>query len=405
MRLASRTQWETSTARSGWHIHHVAQDLIKQGDKIILLTVGDSDFPSPPQVIEAMVDSVRRGRTHYTESAGTLELRQAIARRHCIVSGQQVSPDQVIVTVGAQNALLTAALCLLDPGDEVIVPEPMYSTYPGTIAAAGGRSVSTPCSPREAFHPSIEDMEQAVGPDTRAIFLATPNNPTGAVYTADELNRIADICRRNDLWLVSDEVYASLVYEGQHISPCTLLGMGDRTITIGSLSKSHAMAGWRLGWMIAPQTVAIAASRLSGYSTYGIPTFIQDAAIVALAEEPHSTSGLKEAYERRRSHLCESLSGVPRIQPLWPEGGMFVMLDITQTGLSAYDFADKLLHQKHVAVLPADAFGQSSAGYLRINLGSSDSDIEVAAIRIADFARELAADQIAEVQQEAVRIG
>lgn len=391
MRLAARTQSNPASILSGWNIHHIALDMIRRGDQVILLTVGDTDFSSPPAVIETMLKSLTQGRTHYTEAAGTRELRKAVASRHAILSGQIVDPDQVIITIGAQNALFTTALCLLDPGDEAVVPEPMYSTYPGTIAAAGARAVTVSSSPGNQFHLSIDGIERAVNPKTRAIFLANPNNPTGAVYTLDELSAVADICKRHDLWLVSDEVYASIIYERQHVSVCSLPYMSERTVTIGSLSKSHAMTGWRLGWMIAPEPLASAASRLSGYSTYGIPTFIQDAAIVALESEPHATAGLKEAYERRRLIVCENLLEIPGISPQWPEGGMFVMLDVSKTGLSAYAFAEALLKQKQVAILPADAFGPSTASYIRINLGAPDAVLKEATVRIADFARGLVA--------------
>lgn len=393
MRLASRTQSSSSSLLSGWNIHHLALDMVRQGEKIIVLTVGDTDFPSPAAAVQAVTDSLSRGRTHYTESSGTRELRKAVADRHRLISGQSVAPDQVVITVGAQNALLTAALCLLDPGDEAIVPEPMYSTYPGTIASVGANAVSVPSSQTMRFHMSIDGIERAVTARTKAIFLANPNNPTGAVYTQTELRAVADICMRHDFWLVSDEVYSSLVYEGQHVSACSLPGMNERTVTIGSLSKSHAMAGWRLGWMIAPQALAAAATKLSGYSTYGIPTFIQDAAIIALEREPYATAGLKEAYERRRQLVCESLSGIDGVSPQWPEGGMFVMLDVSETGLTAYAFAEELLNRKQVAILPADAFGPSTASYLRINLGAPDVDLETATRRIAEFSRELRARQ------------
>jgi arginine:pyruvate transaminase len=390
MRFASRISSLASPGKSGWHIHHVAKKMIQRGEEVILLTVGDSDFASPAGAVAAAGESLARGRTHYTSSAGERSLRDRIARWHTGRSGQKVDADQVIVTIGAQNALLTAALCLLDPGDEVIVPEPMYSTYPGTIATAGGIAVGVPSPAENRFHPLVDRMAAAVTARTRAVFLATPNNPTGAVYTLDELNAVGSICRQHDLWLVSDEVYGSLVFEGTHVSAAALPGLADRTVTIGSLSKSHAMTGWRLGWMIAPPPLAAVAASLSGYNTYGIPTFIQDAAVVALETEPEGAAGLKAAYAKRRRRMCEALEGIPGIAPHWPEGGMFVMLDVRLTNLTSHDFAAELLREYGVATLPADDFGQSTVGYLRINLGAPDDLIEEAAKRIAAYARELA---------------
>ncbi|TIX36414.1 MAG: aminotransferase class I/II-fold pyridoxal phosphate-dependent enzyme, partial [Mesorhizobium sp.] len=186
MRFASRTQSTLRSARSSWSIHSSASEMITKGEDVIILTVGDSDFASPLVAVEAISESLARGRTHYTDSAGDQPLREAIARHHGRVIGREVRPDQVVVTIGAQNALLTAALCLLDQGDEVIVPEPMYSTYPGTIAIAGASTIAVPSPAATGFRPSIDAIASSVTPHTRAIFLATPNNPTGAVYRAEE---------------------------------------------------------------------------------------------------------------------------------------------------------------------------------------------------------------------------
>jgi arginine:pyruvate transaminase len=390
MRYASRTQRLAGKAASSWDMHFIAHDMIARGENAIILTVGDTDFASPEAAVVTAYDSMRRGRTHYTASAGEPSIREAIARRHFQQSGQKVDPDQVLVTIGAQNALFMASACVVEHGSEVIVPEPMYVTYPGTIAAAGGETISIRSPAERGFHPLIDEMEAAVTPRTRAIFLATPNNPTGAVYTSAELSKIGDICKKHDLWLVSDEVYGSLVYEGRHVSPATLPGMAERTVTIGSLSKSHAMAGWRLGWMIAPPELAAYASQLSGYTTYGIPTFIQDAAVVALDSFPDGLPDLKAAYTRRRDRLCDQLNAVPGLSCCRPDGGMFVMLDVRATKRSAYDFAMGLVREHGVATLPADGFGDSATGYLRINLGAADALIDEAAIRIARYATSLA---------------
>ncbi|WP_271610659.1 pyridoxal phosphate-dependent aminotransferase [Bradyrhizobium sp. CCBAU 21359] len=360
-----------------------------RGERIILMTVGNTDFPSPEPAIAAVHDRLAAGRTHYSPSAGDRPIRETIAWRHTRNTGQAIDADQVVVTIGAQNALLTAALCIVEPGDQVLVPEPMYATYPGTIAAAGGEIISIRSPARNRFHPLINDMEAAIGPRTRAIFLATPNNPTGAVYSREELLAIAALCRSHDLWCVSDEVYGELVYEGRHISPSVLPGMADRTIIISSLSKSHAMAGWRIGWMISPQELAKHAGQVALCSTYGIPTFLQDAGVVALEQFPDGLPELKAAYRRRRDRLCDWMEAVPVLSCYRPEGGMFVMLDARATGLSAYDFARGLVLEEGVAILPADEFGDSATGYLRINLGAADAEIDEAAQRLTRYAERV----------------
>lgn len=393
MHYASRIQHIAGKASKAWDIHVIAVEKRVRGEPVILMTVGDTDFASPASSVAAVRNSLAARRTHYTASAGGRPMREAVAQRHARKTGQVIDADQVVVTIGAQNALLTAALCLIEPGDQVLVPEPMYVTYPGTIAAAGGESVGIRSPARNHFHPLINEMEAAIGPRTRAIFLATPNNPTGAVYTVDELCSIAALCRKHDLWLVSDEVYGDLVYEGRHVSPSVLPGMAERTITIGSLSKSHAMAGWRLGWMIGPPGLAHFAGQLALCSTYGIPTFLQDAAVVALEQFPNGLPELQAAYRRRRDRLCGRLGDVPLLSCHRPDGGMFVMLDARATGLSAYDFARGLVLEEGVAILPADDFGNSAAGYLRMNLGVPDADIDEAARRIARYAERLARDR------------
>lgn len=389
MRYASRIQQIAGKASRAWDIHSIAAEKRASGESAILLTVGDTDFASPASSVAAVHESLAAGRTYYTPSAGGRPMREAIARRHAHKTGQVIDADQVVVTVGAQNALLTAALCLIEPGDQVLVPEPTYLTYPGTIAAAGGESIGIRSPAQNRFHPLIDEMEAAIGPRTRAIFLATPNNPTGAVYSAQELSSIAALCHKHDLWLVSDEVYGDLVYEGRHISPSVLPGMAERTITIGSLSKSHAMAGWRLGWMIGPPRLARYAGQLALCSTYGIPAFLQDAAVVALEQFPDGVPELQAAYRRRRGRLCERLETLPLLSCHRPEGGMFVMLDARATGLSAYDFAKGLVLEEGVAILPADDFGHSVTGYLRINLGVPDAEMDEAILRLTRYAERL----------------
>lgn len=389
MRYASRLHQMAGKASKAWDIHYMAAEKRARGERTMLLTVGDTDFPSPESAVAAVHDSLATGRTQYGPSAGGRPIREAIARRHANKTGQPIVADQIIATIGAQNALLIAAFCVVAPGDQVMVPEPMYATYPGTIAAAGGEIISIRSPAENRFHPLIKDMEAAIGPRTRAIFLATPNNPTGVVYTREELSAIAVLCHKHDLWLVSDEVYDELVYEGQHVSPAVLPGMAERTITIGSLSKSHAMAGWRIGWMIGPQELAHHAGQLAVCSTCGIPTFLQDGAVVALEQFPHGLPALQTAYRRRRDRLRNRLEAVPVLSCHRPEGGMFVMLDVRATGLSAYDFAEGLFLEEGVAILPADAFGDSATGHLRISLGVADSEIDEAALRLSRYAERI----------------
>lgn len=387
MRFAPRMEGVCNgNSRSAWEAHAIGMERVASGHEAFFLTVGNSDFPTPLPVVETAYQSLRAGRTQYAAIIGERPLRESIARRHAARIGQPVDADQVVVTIGAQNALFAAALCIAGEGDEVIVPEPMYVTYPGMIAAAGAKVVSVRSPAENGFHPLLDEIRAAVTPRTRAIFLATPNNPTGAVLTSAELEAIGKICVEHDLWLVSDEVYGDLVHDGRHVPPAGIPALNGRTVTVDSLSKSHAMAGWRLGWLVAPREFAEVAGSLNFCSTYGVPPFIQDAAVAALEAAPHGIPEIAAAYADRRLRLCALLNEAPGLRCTPPEAGMFVMLDVRATGLSAYDFAVGLVRETGVATLPTDSFGPSAAGFLRLSLGLADDRLDKAARRIADYA-------------------
>ena len=302
MRYATRVEGLGGAEAAAWDIHAAALERRARGQDVILLSVGDPDFPTPAPIVEAAKASLERGRTRYAEVAGAAALRAAIAAHHERLTGQRVTPGQVAVLAGAQSALFAACQCLLDPSDAVLVPEPMYVTYPATVAAAGGRLVRVPLVPERGFRLDLDRLASSVDPTVRAILVNSPNNPTGAAMTRPELEAVAELCRRHDLWLISDEVYASLLYEGEHLPPAALPGMAERTVTVSSLSKSHAMTGWRVGWLVGPPELARHAVKLSLCMLYGLPAFVQDAATAALpASSPRSptwASGSADAGTR-----------------------------------------------------------------------------------------------------------
>lgn len=354
-----------------------------------MLSIGDPDFNTPLAIVDACIDSLRGGNTHYSDVSGVPALRQAIAGRQAAISGIACEAAQIVVFNGAQNALFAAALCLLDRGDEVIVPEPNYVTYEAVIGASGADMMAVPCPRENGFHPDLDALADAVTPRTRAILLNTPNNPTGAVLRRTELETIADLCRKHDLWLISDEVYATLTFEADHISPCALPGMADRTVAVNSLSKSHAMTGWRVGWTVSPRQLTPHLENLALCMHYGIPGFIQDAATVALASDHAETRRMKRKILARRDLVYSRLRGVHGLTCLKPEAGMFVMLDVRDTGISAFEFAAELLRLHAVSLLPADAFGPSARGHLRIGLCVGEETLREACDRIETFATRL----------------
>ena len=372
-----------------WKIHAEADAAAERGEDVIVLSVGDPEFAAPEAITDVAIDALRRGDTHYTTIIGRPALRERIARRHQTGSGQVVDSSNVVVVSGAQNGLFVASLCLCEAGDEVLVPEPLYLTYEATIRACGATLVPVPVVPDNGFRIDLNALRAAVTPRTRAIFLATPCNPTGVVMRRDELQAVADLAIAHDLWVVADEVYASLVFEPPHISIAGLSGMAERTVTVSSLSKSHAMAGYRLGWAVAPAGLARHMGNLLLCMLYGAPGFVQEAACAALDHYDTVTSGIRVIYRRRRDRVHGLLQDVPGLCCTLPEAGMFLLLDVRATGLSSHDFAWGLFRDHGVSVLDAQAFGPSAEGFLRMGLVVDDERLVEACRRIARYCAAL----------------
>jgi arginine:pyruvate transaminase len=316
---------------------------------------------------------------------GREPLRAAIARDHARETGTSVDAGNVIVVAGAQNGLFATSLCLCEAGDEIIVPEPMYLTYEASVRASGATLVPVAVDPAKAFHLDCAALEAAITPRTKAIFFATPCNPTGVVMPREDLERIAELARKHDLWIVADEVYADLTFEREHVSIASLAGMAERTVTIGSLSKSHAMPGWRVGWVVGPKTLVEHLGRLALCMLYGLPGFIQEAALTALENRAQIVADMREIYRRRRDVVFDRLRDVSGLHCLLPEAGMFMMVDVTGTGLDAYEFSWQLFRAQGVSVLDASAFGETASGYVRLGFVVDETRLAQACDRIAAF--------------------
>ncbi len=372
-----------------WKIHAEAVAAAGRGEDVIVLSVGDPEFAAPQAITEAAVAALRGGDTHYTTIIGRPALRERIARRHQAASGQVVDSSNVVVVSGAQNGLFVASLCLCEAGDEVLVPEPLYLTYEATVRACGATLVPVPVLPDSGFRIDLDALRAAVTPRSRAIFLATPCNPTGVALRRDELQAIADLAIAHDLWVVSDEVYAALTFEPPHVCIAGLGGMAERTVTVSSLSKSHAMAGYRLGWAVAPSELARHMGNLLLCSLYGAPGFVQEAACAALDQYDAVTADIRTLYRRRRDLVHQLLQDVPGLRCSLPEAGMFMLLDVRNSGLSSHDFAWGLLRAQGVSVLDAQAFGPSADGFLRMGLVVDDERLAEACRRIRAYASSL----------------
>lgn len=389
MKYSSLVKRIAGAGVEAWHIHSAALDAAARGEDVIVLSVGDPDFATPEVITEAAVRALRAGDTHYTAVPGREPLRTAIARQHVERCGQWVTADNVIVTSGAQNALYSATQCLLEAGDEVLVPEPMYLTYEASIRASGATLIPVPVDADNNFRINISALQTAITPRTRAIFLATPCNPTGVVMRLEELQAISKLAQAHDLWVLSDEVYAELSFELPHVSIATLPGMAERTVTISSLSKSHAMAGWRLGWAVAPAPLIEHMGNLLLCMLYGIPGFVQEAAIEAIAQRAVVVPAMRAEYRKRRDIAFQLLGDVPGLHCRLAEAGMFMLIDIRDTGMSAHDFTWGLFRQTGVSVLDAQAFGPTARGFLRLGFVVGELRLTEACQRIAAYVNGL----------------
>jgi arginine:pyruvate transaminase len=354
-----------------------------------MLSVGDPDLETPAPVLERAIEALRSGDTHYTPSAGREPLREAIAEAHFGRTGQRVPASQVIFLAGAQNALFAASLCVAGPGDEVIALEPLYPTYPATIEASGARLVRAPAPASRGFRVDLDAFESLITARTRAVFFATPNNPSGGVLCGEDLAQIGRLARRHGLWIVADEVYAGLASGGR--VPSLATSLPEQVISIGSLSKSHAMTGWRAGWLVGPPKLVAHVEALAMCMLYGLPGFIQEAALTALGVAPAAELRMREFCATRRDALLAGLEGTPGIRCCVPDAGMFMMIDVTETGLSGREFTERLFRSERVSVIDGGAFGKDTRGFVRVCFATDEASLREASVRIRRFVASLLA--------------
>ena len=381
---SSRISGIVPHGKDGWEVHFAGWARKQAGEDIVMLSVGDHDFDTPSETVEACVAAVRAGHHHYTQLPGIPALREAMAKVATRATGVATTAAQVIATPGGQSALYAAVQGVLDPGDHAVVVAPYYATYPGTFRAAGADFTVVEAAAEDGFQPRAEAIEKALTPKTKAILLNTPNNPTGAVYSRAALEAIAELCRRHDLWLLSDEVYWTLG-GGEHISPRALDGMAERTLVINSLSKSHGMTGWRIGWLTGPADFISVLISLTLVSTYGLNDFVSHAATAAL-ENDYGVEEIAALYAKRRTVFLDAIRGINNITVRGSEGGMYVMLDIRAIDADCERFAWGLLDAEKVTVMPGSSFGDAAAGHIRISLCQPDDVLKDAANRIRRYA-------------------
>jgi arginine:pyruvate transaminase len=392
VKFSSLVQRIGGDGADAWFIHYAALAARGRGEDAIILSVGDPDLATSEVVVARAVEALHAGDTHYTPIRGRLALRTAIAEQHYRRCGQHVNAEQVVILSGAQNALMAAALCLSETGDEVLSLDPMYPTYPATLEASGARLVRVPLNPQSGFRFDLDALRRALTPRSRVLTFATPGNPTGLILSEEDLAGIAEVAREHDLWIVADEVYAGLAPRGS--VPSLARELPERVVTIGSLSKTHAMCGWRLGWMVGPRELIDHAENLVLCMLYGLPGFIQEAAVTALGMASDAEQRAREFCDRRAALMLEHLQGIAGISALVPKAGMFMLLDVRGTGLEGRSFAEGLFREQRVSVIPGDAFGAQTRGFVRVGFATEEALIVDACRRLRCYCEALAAKRV-----------
>lgn len=365
-------------------------DIVATMDDVISLGIGEPDFDTPQSILQAGIDGLKSGATHYTSNAGIFELREAVAEH--LNKLYKISYDpatEIVATVGVSEALYLAMTAIIEQGDEIIIPTPCFVSYQAEVILAGGVPVEVPSKMGDNFQPDPAAIAAAVTPRTKAIFIGYPNNPTGAVASREVLLEISKIAEEHDLVVISDEIYDQLVYGVEHICFAALPGMKERTITLGGFSKSYAMTGWRIGYAAAPAEIMVGLMRIHQYTIMSAPTVSQLAALEALRNGSEYVDEMRSRYNRRRMLIVQGLNqiGLETFEPL---GAFYAFPKITSTGMDDETFAQKLLDEEKVAVVPGSAFGAGGEGFVRCSYATSHGEIEEALEHIDRFVRRYA---------------
>ena len=388
-KLSSRVGNIIGEGSDGWAILYKARELEAAGVDVINLTIGEHDIRTDAQILNAMDQSARSGNTGYAPVPGSRALREAIAERVVRITGVPTSPSNILVTGGGQAALFAAHAAALDTGQTGAYISPGYATYEGTIRALACTALELSAKSENNFQPTADDLAPLA--QAQSLLINTPCNPTGTVYSQETVQGISDAVMEHDLWLISDEVYDSQIWEGAHFSPRMIDGMVERTMVIGSMSKSHAMTGSRVGWIIAPEEIIAKLIDLATVTTYGIPGFLQDAALYGLSLGAEFEAQVGAPFRRRRALAERMFGNDPNLRMIPSNGAMYTMLDVRSTGLTGDEFAAQLIDTHRIAIMPGESFGSAAAGHVRIALTIDDAQMEEAFQVIKSFAAERAA--------------
>lgn len=373
-----------------WEVYLEAKALVAQGRDIIEMTIGEPDVATPEALVEAAVDAMRRGRTTYSNGRGEAGLRAALGEKYTRTAGRHIGADQILCFPGTQTSLYAVLMGVAEAGCEVLVGDPMYATYEGVIRASGADMVAVPLRPENGFRINAADIAERITSRTTAILLTTPHNPTGSILTATDIDAIGKLALEHDLWIISDEVYQDLVFDGaEFASPLAHSEFADRVIVVSSISKSHAAPGFRSGWCVGPTDFIEALLPLSETLLFGNQPFIADMTEMAIRDGSSVAPGMRQRFAARAERLHQRLSGETGFTVHQPRAGMFAMMDVSATGLSGYDYARHLLEFGGVAVMPGSSFGETLDSWVRIALTVDDSSFDTACDRIIRHASTL----------------
>jgi aspartate aminotransferase len=366
-----------------------AKAMKAEGIDVCGFGAGEPDFDTPEHIKAAAIEALQAGFTKYTPSAGIPELRTAIAEKLAADNGLTYRAGQVVVCNGAKHACYNAILATCQPGDEVIIPAPYWVSYPDMVRLVGAEPVIVPTMERNNWKMRPEDFENAMTPRTKMLIMNTPCNPTGSVYTGEELEAIVEVASGEDIYILSDEIYEKLVYDdAKHVSIGSLSKEAyDLTITVNGFSKSYAMTGWRLGYLAAPEAVAKAVDSIQSHTTANPSSFSQRGALAALKGDQQAVADMREEFDMRRNYMIDRLSKIPNVTAVKPQGAFYVLLNVSQLGLTSQNFADRLLSKANVAVVPGAAFGDDRT--IRLSYATSIDIIKKGLDRLQDFCRTL----------------
>src|SRR5467141_4399055 len=372
---------------SAFEVLAKARRLEAEGKRIVHLEIGEPDFSTPDNIIEAGISAMQNGYTHYTPAAGIFEARQAVAGFVSRMLKTEVDPLEVVLVPGSKNVLLFTLLSCIEPGDEVILPDPGYPAYASQVNFIGAVPKAVTLREESGFRMDLDELASLVTPKTRMLIVNTPQNPTGGVLTTEDVEFVCDLAHKHDLLLVSDEIYSQLVYGFHHVSPLSHPGMRERTVLMDGLSKSYAMTGWRLGYAVAPRALAAKLDQLMINSSSCAAAFTQIAAIEALTapESEHAVARMVKVFELRRNLVVDGINAIPGMRCARPQGSFYVFPNIEGTGYKEQELADRLLSEAGVAVLPGTAFGHAGKGYIRIAYTQSEDELLRGLQRIRDF--------------------